>query len=367
MTDLSVKSKTSSSVTLKWSSSDEAAGYIIEKYNGKKWVRAAKVTGKSNTSCTIKGLQPDTAYKFRIKAYKKSGSTYAYSGYSSTLTAKTNIAVSAVSGVKSKSATTTSITLGWNKNSNATGYVIQQYKNNKWVQVAKTTKNTTVSYTVKSLSTATTYKFRIKAYKGTLSSKWTYINATTNPYAVKNLKASAKTASTVTLTWDKHRTAQGYIVEQYKNNKWVRVTKITNKATASYKVTGLSSSTVYKFRVKAYRIADKQARYGTVSATCTVRTNPTGVSGFKASERTKNSITLEWSKNSKVTGYVLQYYNASAKKWTDMKRIGSNITLSCKVNGLTSCKSYAFRIRTYKTIGKNTQYSAWSNCKVSTK
>lgn len=119
--------------------------------------------------------------------------------------------------------------------------------------------------------------------------------------------------------------------------------------------------------MKAYRIADKQARYGTVSATCTVRTNPTGVSGFKASERTKNSITLEWSKNSKVTGYVLQHYNASAKKWTDMKRIGSNITLSCKVNGLTSGKSYAFRIRTYKTIGKNTQYSAWSNCKVSTK
>lgn len=366
VTDLSVKSKTSSSVTLKWSSSDEAAGYIIEKYNGKKWVRAAKVTGKSNTSCTIKGLQPDTAYKFRIKAYKKSGRTYAYSGYSPTLTAKTKIAVSAVSGVKSKSATTTSITLGWNKNSNATGYVIQQYKNNKWVQVAKTKKNTTVSFTVKSLSTATTYKFRIKAYKGTLSSKWTYINATTNPYAVKNLKARAKTASTVTLTWDKHRTAQGYIVEQYKNNKWVRVTKITNKATASYKVTGLSPSTVYKFRVKAYRIADKQARYGTVSATCTVRTNPTGVSGFKASKRTKNSITLEWSKNSKVTGYVLQYYNASAKKWTDMKRIGSNITLSCKVNGLTSGKSYAFRIRTYKTIGKNTQYSAWSNCKVST-
>ncbi len=367
VTDLSVKSKTASSVTLKWSSSEEAAGYIIERYNGKSWVRAAKVSGKSNTSCTIKGLQADTSYKFRIKAYKKSGSTYAYSSYSSALTAKTNVAVSAVSGVKSKSATTTSITLCWNKNSAATGYVIQQYKNNKWVQVAKITNNATVSCTVKSLSTATTYKFRIKAYKGTLSSKWTNINATTNPYAVKNLKTSAKTVSTVTLTWTKHKTAQGYIVEQYKNNRWVRVTKITNNATASYKVTGLSSSTVYKFRVKAYRIADKQARYGTVSATCTVRTNLAGVSGFKASERTKNSITLDWSKNSKATGYVIQYYNASAKKWTDMKRIGSNITLSCKVNGLTSGKSYSFRIRAYRTIGKTTQYSAWSTLKASTK
>lgn len=367
VTDLSVKSTTTGTVTLKWSSSDEAAGYIIEKYNGKKWVRAAKVTGKRNTSCTIKGLQPDTAYKFRIRAYKKSGRTYAYSGYSSTLTAKTNIAVSAVSGVKSKSATTTLITLGWNKNSAATGYVIQQYKNNKWVQVAKITKNTTVSYTVKNLSTATTYKFRIKAYKGTLSSNWTNINATTVPYAVKNLKASTKTASTVTLTWDKHKTAQGYIVEQYKNNKWVRVTKITNNATASYKVTGLSSSTVYKFRVKAYRIADKMARYGAVSATCTVRTNLAGVSGFKASERTKNSITLGWKKNSSATGYVIQYYNTATKKWADMKRVGSNITLSCKVNGLSSGKSYSFRIRAYKTIGKTTQYSSWSTCKVSTK
>lgn len=367
VTDLSVKSTTASTVTLKWSSSNEAAGYIIERYNGTSWVKAATVSGKSNTSCTVKGLKADTSYKFRIKAYKKSGGKTVYSSNSAALTAKTKIAVSSVSGVKSKSATRTSITLGWNKNSNAAGYVIQQYKNNKWVQVAKITKNTTVSYTVKSLSTATTYKFRIKAYKGTQSSNWTNINATTNPYAVTNLKASGKTASTVTLTWNKHKTAHGYIVEQYKNNKWVRVTKITNNATVSYKVTGLSSNTVYKFRVKAYRVADKTERYGIVSATCSVRTNLSGVSGFKASKRTKNSITLEWNKNSTATGYVIQYYNASTKKWTDMKRVSSNITLSCKVNGLTSGKSYSFRIRAYKTIGKTTQYSAWSTVKASTK
>ena len=76
-----------------------------------------------------------------------------------------------VGGFKVKSTTKTSITLGWNKGTTASGYQLQQYKGGKWVTVYTGTKATNTSYTVKSLKSNTSYKFRIRAYKTYGSSK----------------------------------------------------------------------------------------------------------------------------------------------------------------------------------------------------
>ena len=70
-----------------------------------------------------------------------------------------------VGGFKAKSTTKNSITLGWNKGTTASGYELQQYKNGKWVTIYTGTKAINTSYTVKSLKSNTSYKFRIRAYK----------------------------------------------------------------------------------------------------------------------------------------------------------------------------------------------------------
>ena len=68
-----------------------------------------------------------------------------------------------VGGFKVKSTTKTSITLGWNKGTTASGYQLQQYKGGKWVTVYTGTKATNTSYTVKNLKAGTAgYKFRIR-------------------------------------------------------------------------------------------------------------------------------------------------------------------------------------------------------------
>ena len=77
-----------------------------------------------------------------------------------------------VGGFKAKSTTKTSITLGWNKGTTASGYQLQQYKGGKWVTVYTGTKATNTSYTVKNLKAGTAgYKFRIRAYRTYGSSK----------------------------------------------------------------------------------------------------------------------------------------------------------------------------------------------------
>ena len=157
-------SKTSTSVTLKWNKGTTASGYQLQQYKDGKWVTIYTGTKATNTSYTVKNLKAGTAgYRFRIRAYKTYGNTKQYGSWSSEVKVNTN--PYGVGGFKAKSTAKTSITLGWNKGTTASGYQLQQYKGGKWVTVYTGTKATSTSYTVKSLKSNTSYKFRIRAYK----------------------------------------------------------------------------------------------------------------------------------------------------------------------------------------------------------
>ena len=157
-------SKTSTSVTLKWNKGTTASGYQLQQYKNGKWVTIYTGTKATNTSYTVKKLKAGTAgYRFRIRAYKTYGNTKQYGSWSSEVKVNTN--PYGVGGFKAKSTAKTSITLGWNKGTTASGYQLQQYKGGKWVTVYTGTKATSTSYTVKSLKANTSYKFRIRAYK----------------------------------------------------------------------------------------------------------------------------------------------------------------------------------------------------------
>ena len=157
-------SKSSTSVTLKWNKGSTASGYQLQQYKGGKWVTIYTGTKATNTSYTVKGLKAGTAgYRFRIRAYKTYGNTKQYGSWSSEVKVNTN--PYGVGGFKAKSTAKTSITLGWNKGTTASGYQLQQYKGGKWVTVYTGTKATSTSCTIKSLKANTSYKFRIRAYK----------------------------------------------------------------------------------------------------------------------------------------------------------------------------------------------------------
>ena len=163
-------SKTSTSVTLKWNKGTTASGYQLQQYKNGKWVTIYTGTKAANTSYTVKGLKAGTAgYRFRIRAYKTYGNTKQYGSWSSEVKVNTN--PYGVGGFKAKSTAKTSITLGWNKGTTASGYQLQQYKGGKWATVYTGTKAASTSYTVKSLKSNTSYKFRIRAYKTYGSSK----------------------------------------------------------------------------------------------------------------------------------------------------------------------------------------------------
>ena len=332
--------------------------------------RTCSVCGKVETATIAK-----TAHKYVNTVVKPTYTAQGYTlhkcsvcgaSYKDNYTAKLTIAN--MSGFKAKSKSYNSITLQWNKNTSATGYELQKWNGKKWVALTKITKNSTTTYTVKSLKASTTYKYRIRAYKtigkATQYSGYKELSVNTNPSNMSGFKAKSKSYNSITLQWNKNTSATGYELQKWNGKKWVALTKITKNSTTTYTVKSLKASTTYKYRIRAYKTIGKATQYSAYSATLSVRTNPSNMSGFKAKSKSYNSITLQWNKNTSATGYELQKWNG--KKWVALTKITKNSTTTYTVKSLKASTTYKYRIRAYKTIGKATQYSGYKELSVNT-
>ena len=253
--------------------------------------------------------------------------------------------------------TSNTVTLSWGVNNFATGYIIERYSDGKWIKIADIASNTTVSCKTGSLSAGTAYRFRIKAYNSSSVSSYTYTSVETLPVNVGNFRCTARTTSSITLSWNRNTTATGYKLEQYKGGKWVQVAQINSNSATSYKVTGLTAATTYSFRIRAYKTSGNATAHSGYTNLNTI-TSPTNVSNVVCAARSYNSITLSWNRNTTATGYKLEQYKG--RKWVQVAVINSNSTTSYRVTGLTAATAYSFRIRAYKTSGNATAHSGYT-------
>lgn len=333
---------TDETVRISWSRNARADGYKVEWYINNQW-SVKTVTGNNNISAVIDGLCAGTRYKVRVSAYKGDlYSPYTY-GYIDTLPSK-------VTGI-TKTVTSSSFTLKWDKNESADGYTAQYYADGKWNEKTLTGNNKT-TVTIGSLKGYKTYKVRIKAYKGELESAFDDIYITTAPTKVSGLKVKSAVDSKAVVIWNADATADGYNVEYYIGGKWVKKT-ITDNKTAKAVLGGLTPYSTCKVRVRAY----KDNLYGDYSYT-TVTAVLSPVTNIKVVSAKSNSITVKWGKNASADGYKVEIYKGG--KWVKKTLKGStNATVT--IGGLRAGSVYKVRIASYK--GANTSTYTYANVK----
>ena len=268
--------------------------------------------------------------------------------------------VATPTGFAAESATSSSVSLKWDKNANASGYEIEQYKGGKWTQIAKINNSSTVSYNVSGLAADTTYTFRMRAYK-TLSSDTAYSDyvrlvAKTQLTNTDKFVGTAISPTAVKLDWNRNDKVTGYIIEQYKGGKWTQIAVTKNNTTLTFTVKGLADATPYSFRIKTYKNADGKTNYSGYT-TVKAETPPAAVKKARVTSTTATWITLEWERNANVTGYAIEQYKGG--KWTQIAVTKNNTTLKFIVKGLNPDTKYSFRIRAYKTNGTKTTYGGY--------
>ena len=268
--------------------------------------------------------------------------------------------VATPTGFAAGSATSSSISLKWDKNANASGYEIEQYKGGKWTQIAKINNSSTVSYNVSGLAADTTYTFRMRAYKtlssGTSYSDYVRLVAKTQLTNTNKFVGTAISPTAVKLDWNRNDKVTGYIIEQYKGGKWTQIAVTKNNTTLTFTVKGLADATPYSFRIKTYKNADGKTNYSGY-ATVKAETPPAAVKNARVTSTTATWITLEWERNANVTGYAIEQYKGG--KWTQIAVTKNNTTLKFIVKGLNPDTKYSFRIRAYKTNGTKTTYGGY--------
>nr|WP_294660701.1 fibronectin type III domain-containing protein [uncultured Blautia sp.] len=273
-----------------------------------------------------------------------------------------------VKGVKIAGRTSNAITLSWNKNTSASGYIIEQKQNGKWTSIKKISGNSTVTYRVENLSAGRYYDFRIKAFiwnndtKTSVHGNYTNVTGATTLPKVAGVRIGSRTSNAITLNWNKSTAASGYVIEQKQNGKWTNIKKISGNSTVTYRVANLSAGKSYDFRVKAFTW-DNTTRTSVHSdyANVTGATILPKVSGVKIKSRTSNAITLGWNRSTAASGYIIEQKQNG--KWVNIKKISGNTTVTIRVANLKAGTKYDFRIKafTWDNTTRTSVHSDYTN------
>ena len=131
---------------------------------------------------------------------------------------------------------------------------------------------------------------------------------------VIGLQAFSAGTNKVNLTWNATDSSEGYIIYAKKNGKYAYC-GMTNKL--SYTDTKASMTDYNFYWVYPYitNPSTNKRTIGKASGYVYAKGTPLAVKSLKASPAGKNKVTLSWTKNSDVTGYIIYKKNASTGKF----------------------------------------------------
>lgn len=317
----------------------------------------------------VKKLVKDTDYTVTYKNNVEIGQASLiikgigeYTGY--TKTVKFNIVPVKSAEMEMTSRGTDSVSLKWDKTPQATGYSIQVYRSSGWQTAGSTTSTT---FTVKNLSSASNYSFRVRAYKTVNSVKYygaygPAIKRATKPAKVTELKSTPSTTS-ITLSWKRQAGATRYQVYKYSavKKQYVLYKELTSANSTSLKVTSLKPNTPYGFKVRAIKdAAEGITLTGEFSSIFKTATKPEAPKIKTASSPSSKKLKVTYSKVS-CSGYQV--------RWSTTKNFSSNYksvyvtspsSLTKTVTTAKSKKTYYIKVRAYRNVNGTKLYSSWS-------
>jgi hypothetical protein len=181
------------------------------------------------------------------------------------------------------------------------------------------------------------------------------------PAAPTGLTATAVSSSQINLTWVDGDTAeQGFKIERCTSVGCSNFTQIATVGAniTSYSNTGLSSSTSYSYRVRAYNASGDSSYSNPASAvTPAAPALPAAPKNLSATVISRSQINLSWTDNaSNETGFrILRCKGSNCTNFTLIDTLGANITSYANTN-LAANTTYRYRIYAYNATG-NSGYS----------
>ena len=189
------------------------------------------------------------------------------------------------------------------------------------------------------------------------------------PAAPSSLTATAASGSQINLTWmDNSNNETSFTIERCQGTNCTNFAQIAQVGanTASYSNTGLSGSTTYSYRVRAFNSGGDSAYSNTASAT-TLQSPPTAPSNLTAAAASSSQINLTWTDNSndEASFTIERCQGTNCTNFVQIAQVGTN-TASYSNTGLAANTFYNYRVRASNSIG-NSAYSNIAKAKTNNK
>ncbi len=296
-TGLRVSSSNQSQCVIHWDYIKEADGYdIFLKVDGE-WVYQSTA---NNPVAYVFNLICNSVYEIGVRSFVIVNEEKYYSEDIATVIHNSPVEVPYVSMHVERSYAGGMVFTWSNINKGISGYILYRRVNNKWVRIATIHDREAEEFDYKfpDMQTGKEYKFAIKTFvKGTKGTKYSKLYTKTlkiSEIGKTNLDIGERTASSITLKWNKIEGAKGYRLYEYNSEKGkYEAVKTTSKT--SYTVTGLEASTKYRFRVRAYYKVDGETKWCTYSDSVPAYTESKSIKASKVSKYKKYFTDGDWS------------------------------------------------------------------------
>jgi len=316
----------------------------------------------ANTGCPAKSLDQVTAYDpfAKVFAFAKGEATLDRQTTQVTLTqvsAQTleslvpvscyDAAVKAPVSLSATAISTTQADLAWtDASSNESGFYVDRSLDgfSNWTRIATVSPNVT-SYSDTSLSSNTTYYFRVTAYNLAGEESSSIVSVTTNANVVSvptGLDVVPMSTSLLSVTWDISTTNDYELFRAVDSGDYELVQTILKNTVNSYADSAsITSDTIYHYKLRA-KGAD--ASYSSFTSVVTGYSYPNAPSNVTVTANSVSELSVSWVPNStRHTAFVVQKSLVANSGFSPYATTAANAT-SVNVSGLSAGTRYYFRV-----------------------
>lgn len=370
-TSVMAAANSATQITISWTdNSGNEEGFVVERALTPGGPFTIARTAAANvTSLADTGLNPSTTYYYRVYAYNSIGNSGTSGAASATTQAPPVTLPAAPSLLMATSISSTQINLTWTDNSdNEAGFYIERSANGmNYTQIADVGPGVT-NYSSLNLTPSTTYNYRVRAYNAAGSSPYSNTAGTSTqdppvaPAAPSNLTAAAASSTQINLAWtDNSGNEDGFYIERSPNGTTYTQIASVGSNTTAYSSSGLTASTTYYYRVRAFNSIGA-SNYTTAASAMTQAppaSPPAAPSGLAATAVSSTQINLSWNDNSNNETEFAIERSLDGTAFTQIATVAANTT-SYSNTGLSAATQYAYRVRALNAAG-NSNYSNTSN------
>ncbi|MCX8173466.1 MAG: fibronectin type III domain-containing protein [Thermoplasmata archaeon] len=357
ISNVEVKNITQDSATVTWIT-DEPSTSVVEYGTDTSYGESADgPDGVTFHTVVLTGLTPSTTYHFRVSSKDASGNTAESDDYTFTTT-QADTTPPVISNVAVSGITMTSAIVTWTTDEPSTS-VVEYGKTPAYGDVAiGATGVTSHQVTLTGLSPATTYHFRVNskdAYGNTAVSQdynFTTASNDTTPPQISNVTVVNITASSAVVMWTTDEPSSSVVEYGTTTSYGQTATGANGVISHSVQLSGLTSSTLYHFRVKS---ADANGN-AAISSDYTFTTSggggdttPPVISNVAVKNITATSAIITWITD-EPSSSVVDYGTTTAYGKTETGA-GNTTSHSVSLSGLTPGTLYHFMVKSVDASG----------------